>query len=75
MKLLTDEEKKQIESAIQKAESMTSGEIVFATADASSNYRHATLLGALIGMTIAAIVYMLLTYSPNLIYLLLTELI
>ncbi len=75
MKLLTDEEKKQIEAAIKKAESMTSGEIVFATADASARYRHATLEGALIGMVIVTAAYLLLPLPHTLTYLLLTELI
>jgi putative membrane protein len=60
MKLLNDEENKQVEAAIQKAESMTSGEIVFATADASSHYHHATLQGSVVGMAIITAIYLLI---------------
>jgi putative membrane protein len=62
MKLLNDEENKLVESAIKKAESMTSGEIVFATADASSHYRHATLQGAVLGMAIISAIYLLILH-------------
>jgi putative membrane protein len=58
MKLLTDEDNKKIEAVIRKAESMTSGEIVFATAEASSRYRHATIQGAVFGMAIITAVYL-----------------
>jgi putative membrane protein len=60
MKLLTDEEQKMVEAAIQKAESMTSGEIVFATAEASSHYRHATVQGAVFGMAFVTAFYLLI---------------
>jgi putative membrane protein len=60
MKLLTDEEQKMVEAAIQKAESMTSGEIVFATAEASSRYRHATIQGAVFGMAAVTAIYLLI---------------
>jgi putative membrane protein len=60
MKLLTDVEQKQVEAAIQKAESMTSGEIVFATAEASSHYRHATIQGAVFGMALVTAIYLLI---------------
>ncbi len=52
MKRLGDQDSKAIEDAIKKAESTTSGEIVFATAEASAHYHHATLQGALIGMVL-----------------------
>ena len=63
MKLLTVEDEKAIETAIKKAETTTSGEIVFAVADASARYRHATLQGALFGMVAAAAVYLILPFS------------
>jgi putative membrane protein len=47
MSLLSDEDRKAIEAAIERAEAGTSGEIVFATAEASANYQHATLQGPL----------------------------
>jgi putative membrane protein len=73
MKLLTDEEKKLIESAIQKAESMTSGEIVFAKTEASSLYQHATLQGAVFGMALVTAVFLLLPIAHTVTSLLLTE--
>ncbi len=60
MKLLSEEDHRAIEQAIRKAEETTSGEIVFTAAEASANYRHATLQGAVIGMALAAAVYLLL---------------
>lgn len=62
MKLLNDEEQKLVEAAIQKAESATSGEIVFAVTDASGLYRHATLQGTVLGMAVVTAVYMLIPY-------------
>jgi putative membrane protein len=62
MKLLNDEEHKRVEAAIQKAESTTSGEIVFVTADASDQYQHATLQGTVFGMAIVTAIYMLIPY-------------
>lgn len=60
MKLLSEADNKIIEETIKKAEAATSGEIVFAVAEASANYHHATLQGAIIGMAIAAAVYLML---------------
>jgi putative membrane protein len=60
MKLLSEEDQKSIEEAIKQAEAKISGEIVFATAESSANYHHATLQGAIIGMAIAAAVYLML---------------
>ena len=60
MGFLSEEDNRSIEAAIKKAEAATSGEIVFAAAPASSDYRHATIQGALIGMVIATAVFMLL---------------
>ena len=58
--LLTKEDKKVIEEAICKAESATSGEIVFAVTDASAHYHHAWLSGALIGMALITAIYLIL---------------
>jgi|WetSurMetagenome_2_1015567.scaffolds.fasta_scaffold48100_3 putative membrane protein len=58
MKLLSLSERKMIETAIERAESKTSGEIVFTLADASSPYHHATLQTGLIGMAAATAVYL-----------------
>lgn len=58
--LLTGEDKQAIAGAIQRAELTTSGEIVFAVADASGHYHHATLQGALVGTIIATVVYLAL---------------
>jgi putative membrane protein len=58
MKLLSVSERKMIAAAIERAESKTSGEIVFTLADASSHYHHATLQAGLIGMAAATAVYL-----------------
>jgi putative membrane protein len=60
MKFLTDEDKEAIKEAIKKAEAGTSGEIVFTAANASANYRHATLQGAIIGMAVVTAVFLML---------------
>jgi putative membrane protein len=73
MKFLTDEENSKVEAAIKKAEEGTSGEIVFTIADASANYQHATLQGALIGMVIATAVYLVIPVSHTVTHLLWTE--
>ena len=73
MKLLSEEDHKSIEAAIKQAEATTSGEIVFATAEASANYHHATLQGAIIGMAIAAAVYLMLPLAHTTTVLLWTE--
>jgi putative membrane protein len=57
---LTEQDNTAIEEAIKKAEAMTSGEIVFAAAPASAQYRHATLQGALIGMAAVTAVFLAL---------------
>jgi len=74
MKLLTEEDRKAIEEEIRRAESQTSGEIVFAVADASAHYHHATIQGALIGMAFSAAVYLALPISHTITALLWTEL-
>ena len=73
MSLLSEEDHKAIEASIEKAEATTSGEIVFAAAEASANYHHATLQGAIIGMAIAAAVYLMLPISHATTGLLWTE--
>lgn len=73
MKLLTEVDKKAIEAAIKKAEAATSGEIVFATADASAHYHHATLQGALLGMAVVTAVFLILSAFHTVTNLLWTE--
>jgi putative membrane protein len=73
MSLLSEEDRKAIEASIKKAEATTSGEIVFATADASANYHHATLQGAIIGMAIAVAVFLMLPIVHTTTSLLWTE--
>ncbi len=73
MSLLSEEDRTAIEAAIKKAEAGTSGEIVFATAEASANYQHATLQGAIIGMAAAAAVYLMLPIAHTTTVLLWTE--
>jgi putative membrane protein len=75
MKLLTEEDKRKIEEAIRKAEARTSGEIVFAVADASAHYHHATIQGAVIGMAVSAAVYLALPVTHTITAVLWTELI
>jgi putative membrane protein len=60
MKLLSESERKMIAAAVERAESKTSGEIVFVLADASSPYYFATLQAGLIGMAITTAVYLAL---------------
>jgi putative membrane protein len=75
MSLLSEEDHKIIEAAIKKAESATSGEIVFTAAEASANYPHATLQGAIIGMAIVAAVFLMLPIVHTTTTLLWTEVI
>jgi putative membrane protein len=56
---LSEQEKHAIAEAIRKAESTTSGEIVFAVSDSSGGYRHATFQGALSGMALMTALYLL----------------
>jgi len=72
---ITQEEKEAIAEAIRRAEQRTSGEIVFAIADASGQYHHATLQGALAGTIIAAAVYLALPAAHTIGLLLWTEII
>ncbi len=73
MKLLSEEDHKAIEAAVKQAEATTSGEIVFAAAEASANYDHATLQGAIIGMAVAAAVYLMIPVAHTTTVLLWTE--
>ncbi len=75
MKLLSEEDLKAIEAAIKKAEATTSGEIVFTAAETSANYQHASLQGAIIGMAIAAAVFLMLPIVHTTTSLLWTEVI
>ena len=72
---LTLEEKNEIADTIRSAEQRTSGEIVFAIADASGQYHHATLQGALAGTVVAAAVYLALPLPHTIGLLLWTEII
>ncbi len=62
---LSEQDNKAIEEAIQKAEAITSGEIVFTAAPASAHYYHATLQGALIGMVIVTAIFLVLPYFDH----------
>ncbi len=73
--LLTDEDKKAIAESIKRAEQATSGEIVFAIADASGHYRHAILQGALLGTTLVTAVYLLLPVAHTIALVLWTEIV
>ncbi len=71
MGFLSDQDNKAIEEAIKRAESTTSGEIVFAVARASGRYHHATLQGALIGMVLVTAVFLMLPFLQHTITMLL----
>jgi len=73
MAFLSEQDNKSIESAIQKAEATTSGEIVFVAAPASSHYHHATLQGAIIGMAIVTAIFLLIPIEHTPTNLLWTE--
>jgi putative membrane protein len=73
MAQLTEKDHQAIEEAIKKAEGMTSGEIVFATATASAHYHHATLQGALAGMAVVTAAFLALPLSHTPTSLLWTE--
>jgi putative membrane protein len=57
--LLSEQDRKAIADTIAAAESRTSGEIVFALAEASSSYQHAALLGAIFGMAGISTLYLI----------------
>ncbi len=71
--LLSPSEKQAVAEAVKRAESTTSGEIVFAIADRSSNYHHATLAGALVGAVAAVAVYLALPIPRSIGLVLWTE--
>lgn len=73
--LLTESDKRAIAEVIQKAETSTSGEIVFSLTDAAAKYRHATLQAALAGMVIGAATYLALPLNHSISLLLWIELI
>jgi putative membrane protein len=73
MGFLSEQDKKSIEAAIKKAEALTSGEIVFATAQASSHYEHASFQGAFLGMAIVTAAFMLIPFAHTPAKLLWTE--
>ncbi len=75
MKLLTEEDKRTIERAVQNAEAQTSGEIVFAVADASAHYHHSAIQGALIGMAAATAAYLVMPLAHTITTVLWIELI
>ncbi len=75
MKLLTEEDKRTIEEAVRKAETQTSGEIVFACADASARYHHSAIQGALIGMAAATAAYLVMPVAHTITTVLWTEII
>ena len=57
--LLSEQDRKAIADAIAQAEMRTSGEIVFAIAEASSSYQHAALLGSIFGMAGITALYLI----------------
>jgi putative membrane protein len=75
MKLLTDEDKKVIAEAVGKAEAQTSGEIVFAVADASARYHHELLKASIVGMAAAAAIYLALPFDHTMGILLWTQIV
>jgi putative membrane protein len=75
MNLLTDDDKKAISEAIEKAEKGTSGEIVFAVSDTSDRYPDAAIQGALAGTAVATAVYLALPVPHEIGLLLWTQLI
>jgi putative membrane protein len=73
MGFLSEQDNKAIEAAIKNAESATSGEIVFAVAQTSGRYLHATIQGALIGMAVVTAVFLMLPFAHTPTTLLWTE--
>ncbi|NLV32064.1 MAG: hypothetical protein GXY47_13015 [Acidobacteria bacterium] len=73
MTLLSEREQKAVEEAIRKAESRTSGEIVFVVTPASGRYLHATLRGALLGMAAVTIAFLLLPFPHTALTILTVE--
>ncbi len=75
MDLLSDQDKKAVADAIHQAESVTSGEIVFAVTDASGRYMDAAFQGALAVMAAATAVYLGLPVGHTIRAVLWTEII
>jgi putative membrane protein len=73
--LLSEQDKKVVAEAVRKAESLTSGEIVFALADDSGRYPHATLQGALLGALAATAIYLALPLPQTIELVLWTQII
>ena len=75
MDLLSEEDKQAVSEAVRKAEAGTSGEIVFALADASGRYMDASFRGAILIMAAATAVYLRLPVNHFIPALLWTEMI
>jgi putative membrane protein len=73
--LLSEQGRKAIADAIAQAEARTSGEIVFAIAEASASYQHAAVLGSIFGMALVTCLYLMLSLIPNLDMVLWVELV
>jgi putative membrane protein len=73
--LLTEADKQAIADAVKRAESTTSGEIVFAVTNDSGRYPQAALQGALAGSIVSALIYLVLPVSHTISVLLWTEII
>jgi len=75
MKLLSDEDRRVISEAVAKAEAQTSGEIVFATADASARYHHELLQASIVGAAVASAIYLALPVDHTIGILLWTQIV
>ncbi len=73
MELLSEQDKQAVSEAINRAETGTSGEIVFALTDASARYLEASFQGALVFMAAACAVYLALPLQHSIKALLWTE--
>jgi putative membrane protein len=73
--LLSEQDKQVVAEAIRKAELLTSGEIVFALADDSGRYPHATLQGALLGTLAATAIYLALPVPQSIELVLWTQIV
>jgi putative membrane protein len=62
MGFLSEQDNKSIEAAIKRAEATTSGEIVFAIAQASAHYHQTTLQGGILGMVIVTAIFLMLPF-------------
>jgi putative membrane protein len=75
MSLLSEEDKKAVADAIQRAENSTSGEIVFAVTDSSGRYLNSSFQGALIVMAAATAIYLTFPIPHSISAVLWTEII